>query len=148
MVCACSSHTCFRSSGALPSQALGPLCRTAGGQTRPLRVRGRWEEQRQVGRACINRQHFTRYSNPNCGHLLLPCAGQRALSLASHPGSWAVVPAFGQQKGGSGGVAGGASSGAAGGWLCGAVELLLAESTVIVLLSDQSTFWAPCLLFS
>lgn len=33
-------------------------------------------------------------------------AGQRALSLASQPGSWAVVPAFGQQRalGGSGGA--------------------------------------------
>lgn len=68
-----------------------------------------------VAGRCRNRQHFTCYSNSNCGHLPLPCAGQRALSLASHPGSWAVVPAFGQQKGGSGGVAGGASSGAAGG---------------------------------
>ena len=51
---------------------------------------------------------------------LLP-AGQRALSLASQPGSWAVVPSFGQQKasGTGGGAKGSASAAAAGkaGWL-------------------------------
>jgi hypothetical protein len=51
---------------------------------------------------------------PLLSALLLP-AGQRALSLASQPGSWAVVPSFGQQKGsGTAGAKGSASAAAAG----------------------------------
>lgn len=44
----------------------------------------------------------------------LSTAGQRALSLATQPGAWAVVPAFGQQRG-LGSAAKGSKAGSAGG---------------------------------
>lgn len=77
---------------------------------------------------CIERCKLRQLHHPS---MSLSSAGQRALSLASHPGSWAVVPAFGQQKGGSGAAAGGVSSGAAGEVQCGAVHHTFCKQTVL-----------------
>jgi hypothetical protein len=58
-------------------------------------------------------------------------AGQRALSLASHPGSWAVVPAFGQQKG-SGSAAAGISPGVAGAATASLIPLKIGGEGLVV----------------